>query len=312
MMGKRAEEVVRYLRGVKDIKIPLIYKVLFAPIFGIFLCLIGFFLYYTPYAWINLIIYMILVILLGVVAAIIIMIRAYAPRFVLELMKIKLFRRPNQCILIYVDELGIMETSIGEIDFSVREVKDLDTGLRYDFSEGDVVYYYKVPVIFVNAATARAIPVKHVDTIRQLKKLGFKTLKDVKKFLENTEKKIGENLQKINELKIEYDVTKNDEVKKEITKLEKETRHLKQLIKDVEEALTTLPFKTINLKEVIRELGNENHEIKLAKAQRYYLAGYTRGLRDEGFLQVLKWITLIAALIAMPVVAYIVVKAFGG
>gem|GEM_PF-5477046 len=311
-MGKRANEVYKYLAGVRDIKIPLIWKVLFAPIFGIFLCLAGFFLLYTPYYTYNIAIYGILIVILGICALVILLIRFYAPEFVLELIKIKMFRRVNECLIVFVDELGIMDTSVGEIDFSIREVKDKATGCRYEFSDEDIVYYYRVPVLFVNGASGRAIPVKYAEVINKLKEFGFKTVRDVKKFLEKLDKEKGEKLEKLNKLKIDYQVLKDEKIKTEIEKLEAEVKQIDEMIKKVEEAVTTLPYQTIKLKNVIKVLGNENPEIKMAKAQRYYLAGYTRGLKDEGFIQILKWITLIVALIAAPTVTYIIVKSFGG
>ncbi|WP_457611901.1 hypothetical protein [Methanocaldococcus sp.] len=304
-------DVYKYLKGIKDIKIPLIYKILFVPIFGVFLCVLGFFIS-ARYPAYSLLIYAFLIILFGLCAFVIILIRAYAPQFVLELVKIKMRRKPNECIIFFVDELGIMDSSIGEIDFSVREVKDKATGLRYEFTDDDVVYYYRVPVIFVSGMSGRAIPAKYVNALHRLKELGFKNFRDVKKFVEKIDKKIGENNLKIKELMAEYEVTKDEKLKNEISRLEKETEQMKKLLEEVEEAISTLPMQPLKLKNIVNFLGNENPEIKLAKANRYYLAGYLRGMKDEGFIQILKWITLLAAIIAIPVVAYVIVKSMGG
>jgi len=312
MMGKRANEVYKYLAGVRDIKIPLIWKVLFAQIFGIFLCLAGFFLLYTKYYIYSVIIYGLLIIILGICILTVLIVKVYAPEFVLELIKIKMFRRANECLIVFVDELGIMDTSVGEIDFSVREVKDKATGCRYEFSDEDIVYYYRVPVLFVNGASGRAIPVKYANVINNLKEFGFKTIRDVKNFFEKLNREKGEKLEKLNKLKVDYHVLKDEKIKTDIEKLEREIKQIDEMIKKLEEAVTTLPHQTIKLKNVVKVLGNENPEIKMAKAQRYYLAGYVRGQRDEGFIQILKWITLIVALIAAPTITYIIVKSFGG
>ncbi|WP_423792085.1 hypothetical protein ACPB8Q_05000 [Methanocaldococcus indicus] len=311
-MGKRDTEVYKYISGIKDIKIPAIFKILFLPIFGIFLSLIGFYLLYTKYYHLNIIIFGLMIIIFGILALIFILIRAYAPEFVLELIKIKFFRKANECIIFFVDELGIMDTSVGEIDFSVREVKDKATGLRYEFSDEDVVYFNRVPVLFVSGISGRAIPAKYVNSLNLLKDLGFKTVKDVKRFIEEHEKRIGEKLKRLNKLKSEYQVLKDENIKLEIEKLEKELEQERNLIKEIEDAISTIPAQTMKLKNVVKVLGNENPEIKMAKAQRFYLAGYIRGQKDEGFIQILKWITIIAIILAAPTITYVIVKAMGG
>ncbi len=315
MDKRKVNEVLKYLKGVRDIKIPLIYKVLMAPIFGIFLCIVGFFLLYTPYSSLNVIIYGLLIIIFGICALIVLFIRFYAPEFVLELIKIKLLRKANECIIFFVDELGVMDTTVGEIDFSVREVKDKATGARFEFAPGDVVYYYRVPVVFVNGASGRVIPAKYANVIQNLRNLGFKTKSDVKRFMDMKNKRIAEILEKIGKLKRDLDVVDGETRKKielEIKKLEEELTKERKEIEQIEDAINEIPWGTIKLQDITKVLGNENPEIKKAKAQRYYLAGYVRGMKDEGFIQILKWITLIVALIAAPTVTYIIVRAMGG
>ncbi len=316
---KNSDEVYKYLKGIKDIKIPAIYKVLFIPILGILLTIIGFFItfsnYFSKYSDYLIIIYLLLIILFGICALFFVLIKMYAPEFILELMKIKMFRKANECMIVFVDELGIMDTSVGKIDFSLREVVDKGTGLRYEFSDEDIAYYYRVPVLFVSGSSGRALPVKYANAIYKLNELGFKSIKDVKKFLNDIDKNIGEKTNQLKKLKREIEISYNknkDEIKYKIDKLNTEIEELNFIKNEIEEAIQTLPNTTMKLKNIVKVLGNENPEIKMAKAQRYYLAGYTRGLNDEGFIQILKWITLIAALISIPVVAYIVVKALGG
>ena len=226
-----------------------------------------------------------------------------------------MFRMGNECIIFFIDELGVMDTTIGEIDFSIREVKDKATGARFEFSDGDIVYYYRVPVVFVSGKSTRAIPIKYVNIIQNLRDLGFKTKSDVKKFMSEKNKIIAEILENIGKLKRDLDVAVGDDkknIESNIKKLEMELNKEREGIRQIEEAINEIPLGTIKLQDITKVLGNENPEIKLAKAQRFYLAGYTRGQRDEGFIQILKWITLIVALVSAPTVAYLIIKSFSG
>jgi hypothetical protein len=202
------------------------------------------------------------------------------------------------------------EFSIGKIDFKLREVTDKATGQVWKFKEGDFIFVERIPIVLVAGHSGKAIPVRYVQVLNNLRKLGIKTKADLSRYLNNKHNAISEIQKELNELERDYSINKSNEIKEQIAHKEKELQKELDDIKQIEEAINELPLNTINLVEVTKYLANENPELELAKNERYYLAGKLSAMNDEAFIALLKYGILFAMIIGSVVLGFIMIKQY--
>ena len=302
--------VKKTLAGHKQIKLPALYYNHIPWIFGIILCNMGFFISLTPYRIYLSYLFGLLIIVFGLCGAVHVLFAFFAPRYLVELVLIKYLRKRDECMLFHIDNLGMGEFSIGKIDFKLREVTDKATGQVWKFKEGDFIFVERIPIVLVAGHSGKAIPVRYVQVLNNLRKLGIKTKADLSRYLNNKHNAISEIQKELNELERDYSINKSNEIKEQIAHKEKELQKELDDIKQIEEAINELPLNTINLVEVTKYLANENPELELAKNERYYLAGKLSAMNDEAFIALLKYGILFAMIIGSVVLGFIMIKQY--
>jgi len=164
--------------------------------------------------------------------------------------------------------------------------------------------------VLVAGHSGKAIPVRYVQVLNNLRKLGIKTKADLSKYLNNKHNAISKIQKELNELERDYSINKSNEIKEQIARKEKELQKELDDIKQIEDAINELPLNTINLVEVTKYLANENPELELAKNERYYLAGKLSAMNDEAFIALLKYGILFAMIVGSVVLGFIMIKQY--
>jgi len=223
---------------------------------------------------------------------------------VFDLLKLRLKKERNKCILFTIDASGMLTMKIGIADGTLKKAIDPDINFAYNYTDKDVFMWEGFPALVVYTGIGTALNPSKLAVLQQIHEMGFKSKFD---FIQQV-KKLETQIEKLkNELEV-AEIKNEDDKIKELSKQLEELQNTKKIIED-----NTQPFciQFLNLDAVTNFISNENSHLKTLAIETALTAGMQLARRDEIFnpmgLSSMKWII---GLVFMAIIGFIAYQQF--